>query len=115
MLASWHGFFAWYGWPAFVALGTILLAFGTFTVALLTRSTATATGKLAAETGGLVEATKKLADVSAEEVEMSRRALQAEVKPLIADWPADNRQVTYQAFPQERVITVPCLNPARQA
>jgi hypothetical protein len=77
VLASWHGFFAWYGWPALVALGTILLAFGRFTVALLTRSTATATRELATETGGPVEATNKLADVSAEEVEISRRALQA--------------------------------------
>jgi hypothetical protein len=29
MLASWHGFFAWYGWSALVAIGTLALSAGT--------------------------------------------------------------------------------------
>jgi hypothetical protein len=93
-----------------VAVGTILLAFGTLGVALLTRSTAKATKKLASETRGLVDATAELARVSAEEVEMSRRALQAEVKPLLVDWPANNREVTFARAVDERLFTIPAVN-----
>lgn len=94
-----------------VALGTILLAAGTLGVALLTRSTARATRKLAAETGGLVDATLRLAAVSAEEVELSRRAIEAEVKPLIVDWPTDNRRVTVTPGEQwAMVVVVPAMN-----
>jgi hypothetical protein len=71
-----------------VAVGTIGLALGTFLVALLARSTAKATKSLALETRNLVGATLELARVSKEEVELSRLAVQAEVKPLIVDWPA---------------------------
>ncbi len=108
-LTSWHGW-SWTGWSALVALGTILLALGTFAVALLTRSTVLATRRLVSETRGLVDATGELARVSAEEVEMSRRALQAEVKPLLVDWPAKNRTVTYVRYADERVFTIPICN-----
>ena len=76
-----------FGWEAMVAIGTILLATGTLAVALVTRSTAQATKTLAAETKSLVDATAGLAKISAEEVEISRRALQGDIKPIMADFP----------------------------
>ena len=95
----------------YVAIGTIGLALGTLFVALLARSTAKATNRLAEETHDLVEATARLAEVSAEEVELSRRALQAGVKPLIVDWPADNRQVMVERGKDEgAVFVVPAVN-----
>jgi hypothetical protein len=95
----------------FVAVGTVALAAGTLIVALVTRSTAAATGKLAAETRDLVAATEKLSEVSAEEVELSRRAIEAEVKPLIVDWPTDNRRVTVNPGAEwPMVVVVPAMN-----
>ena len=100
------------GW---VAIGTVGLALGTFVVALLARSTANATKELAEETRGVVEATKELARVSAQEVEMSRRALQAEIKPLIVDWPADNRRVRFDRSNGDALVVVPACNAAAPA
>lgn len=93
-----------------VAVGTILLAVGTLAVALVTWRTARATKLLASQTKSLVAATVDLSKVSAEEVEISRRALQAEVKPLIVDWPADNRRVTFSLDGDGGRVSVPACN-----
>lgn len=96
-------------------MGTILLALGTLAVAALTRSTSKATGKLAKETQKLVEATIDLARVSAEEVAMSRRAVEAEVKPLIVDWPAGNRGVRFDRARGDPIVSIPACNAAAPA
>jgi hypothetical protein len=109
MPVTWHSVFDTV--EGLVAVGTIMLALGTLGVAVLTRSTAKATKKLADETKNLVAATVGLAEASAQEVEISRHALQAEVKPLIVDWPTEGRAISFKGSLDEgMLVVVPVCN-----